>query len=530
MAVFPRYPGRFVLLLALCVGLVVSAGAQQRSPALDEPSVVYRPANFREGGSYPLVVFLPYTGGTASDQARAFGVAPGRQRDYFVMLPPGRFVRSDYLPNFTQFVSWVEERVILDIRAVVREFPVDPDQVYLAGYSLGGDLSWALGVRNADEISGMVMAGTRASYPISAGDLDLFSRRRHRIAMLIGNRENPDRYQGINRARATVEGAGLEVFYREYNGGHSIPPRTLLQQALSHVLAGQVARVAEQPRPAVPREQGRRGSEPMTPTGAPATTGDGSPPLVAGGSERLPGEIDIDWSFLHVAPTGFAELRYMPPAVFSRTTESLSGLHRAALSYEVLFGNLWLSGSTEYYSARTTTGMRVAHVPQRLTVGAFGTPGWGVGADWSWYSFFEASSATTAARRFALHGVLVHGGGPLALSGELTARIRAPLSLTRFALLDIANMELQYELEIADLVMIDAGVASYAEQNAPGDTLAELADNLDHLLRWNAGVAVRYPTRLRWGIAYTGETRRALSDSADASSRHLVQIQLGYLF
>lgn len=523
---------RRMSLLILTVFAAVSVEAQQRSASLDEPSVIYRPGNTQETRSYPLVVFLPYTGGTSRDQARAFGISPGRQRDFFVMLPPGRFVRTDYLPNFTRFVGWVEERVIPDIRSVIRDYPIDPDRVYLAGYSLGGDLSWAIAIRNADEIAGMVMAGTRASYPVSAGDLSVIRQRRHRVAMLIGNRESPARYEGINRARGTIESAGLEVFYREYSGGHTIPPQRLLEEALTWVLAESALSVADLPDQDQPSDDAATGRPTATaPQNDPVagSAGDG-PPVVQGQPERAAVQLDIDWSFLYTRPSGFAEILYMPPAVFSQSGNISSGLHEATLAYEVFFGTLWISGSTGYSSARTTTGLRIAHVPQHVMIGTYGTPSWGIGADWSWYSFFEGSPETTAARRFALRAALAHGGGPLPLDGQLTARVRAPLSIAGLELLDVVNGELSYEVEIAEVVNIDLGVASFAEQNAPASTLTELAGSLDHVVRWRTGVTVRYPTRLRWGLVYNGEARRDLEQTTSASTRHLFQIQLGFLF
>jgi pimeloyl-ACP methyl ester carboxylesterase len=502
-----RPPGRFLLLTTIGLLTVSVLSAQVRSAALDEPSLLYRPANFREGELYPLVVFLPYTGGAAQDQARAFGITPGRQRDFFVMLPPGRFQRADYLPDFNSFVGWVEDRVVSDIESVVSSYSVDPEQVVLAGYSLGGDLSWALTVRNPMLIRGAVMAGTRASQPAGNAELSTLSRRDARIAMVIGNRESDTRYEGINRARVRADSAGISVLYREYNGGHSIPPRSVLQEALRFTLSADAESIAER--------EASRGEVP------PADYED----------DRLePGGTLIDWSFLFRPPAGFVEIRYLPPLVFSQGGDVASGLHRFDIDYQVNPVGIRISGSTGYASTLTTSGLRLAHIPQRIVVGVDGDASWRVGVTWSWYSFFEGSPETAASRRFALIGGTSHGGGTLPLAGVAAASVRAPLSLTAFRLLDVANLELSYELSIADSVIVDLGLASFAEQNQPAATLQELADRLDHVVRWQVGLAVRYPTRLRWGLTYTGESRRRIIVSGDSAVRHLVQLQLGYLF
>ena len=119
------------------IGLGLSAVGQARSPYFDQVARIVPPHNYDSSRRYPAIVFLPYTTGTSEAQARSFGIPPGEQEEFVVILPAGRFNRDDYLPNFMQFVEWYEERLMKDLNAALSQVSIDPGRIYLAGYSLG---------------------------------------------------------------------------------------------------------------------------------------------------------------------------------------------------------------------------------------------------------------------------------------------------------------------------------------------------------------------------------------------------------
>lgn len=220
----PRWrAARFVclpLLLYILVAATVSAQTQPRPGFLDEPVRVVLPESYREGREYPLVVFLPYTGGSAEtfhDRLAREAVLP----EAIMLFPAGTPTRDDYLPDFWSFILWYEERLMPEIERVRASYAIDDDAVVLAGFSLGGDLAWALGMRNPEIFSGAVMAGTRTSYPPNDAALATMRERGYRAALIIGTQELPARIDGIRMARSTLDGASVTHRYAEFAGGHS---------------------------------------------------------------------------------------------------------------------------------------------------------------------------------------------------------------------------------------------------------------------------------------------------------------------
>ncbi len=128
--------------------------AQSRAAFLGEPAEFLAPSALQGGKRYPLIIFLPYTGGTASDFYRRHeGFLPFEET--FIMLPKGRPSSADYLPNFRNFVKWYEERILADLTLALEKYPIDPERVVLAGFSLGGDLGRALSLRKPDVFQGV---------------------------------------------------------------------------------------------------------------------------------------------------------------------------------------------------------------------------------------------------------------------------------------------------------------------------------------------------------------------------------------
>lgn len=197
--------------------------AQTRAAYFDQPARVVLPDSYSSERSYPLLVFLPFTTGTAEQFFE-------RHRPYvpseevIVLLPPGRPQRDDYLPDFIRYIGWYEQMLLSQIEQVAREYSVDRDRIALGGFSLGGDLTWALMLRNPDLLAGAVMAGTRTSYPADRAALERLRSRNVRAAFYIGDRELTARISGIQRAYDTLQQAGIASTLRVVDGAHVSGP------------------------------------------------------------------------------------------------------------------------------------------------------------------------------------------------------------------------------------------------------------------------------------------------------------------
>lgn len=228
---------RAALATAIALLAVASTASAQTRPAyFDEPSVVEPIGYIAPGTRAPLLVLLSPTDSPSSDSLpepleRAVPL-PG----YFVMRTPGRPSRSDYLPRFGSFVGWLEARVLADLDRAVREHPVDPERVYLVGFSLGGDTAWALLARQPSRFRGALVMGSRSSARLRGSAGEILRARGARVAFVMGTSDDRPRQDGIRRAFTRAQQARIASQLFELAGGHQIPDPATYLRALSFML------------------------------------------------------------------------------------------------------------------------------------------------------------------------------------------------------------------------------------------------------------------------------------------------------
>ncbi|MFW5828268.1 MAG: hypothetical protein ACOCU4_09250 [Alkalispirochaeta sp.] len=465
---------------------------------LNRRAEVVLPVGYNRTTDYPVFVVLPPTGLEASRVAQYLGLDPGRQEDFILIFPAGRPTRDEYLPDFLTFVEWYEERVLSELDSVLENYSADPNRIYLGGYSLGGDLSWALSVRNPELFAGAVIAGSRTSHPVEEAALETLRNRGFRGSFLIGDREDPARYNGINRSRTAFNNAGIEHQYREYSGAHVIPPPEIFQNEIAYVT--QVTSLPDPTTPAVPSDAARAAL------------------------------------FSHTSRDRFA-LRFALPAElnadgFSRPTET-----EVAFRAEWPWERMYLRTTAGYTNSRRTSGTSENILDQDLLV-AGGTPRHmiGVGFGWDWSRGFSDGDSLHQFDLIAVHGMrnpwIIPAGriDPLRVDMLTLLRYRLPRGIAENpATEQLLNLELEYLLRIADWVVVDAGAGSYTVQNRPVDTLSQLSSAVDHRLEWRLGAGLRAPSPLLWRVGYRGIGERALPDG-DRSYRDLWTLTLEFSY
>ncbi|AFG38605.1 putative esterase [Spirochaeta africana] len=495
----------------LMICAVLPVFGQARSRYFDQPAQIVPPRDYDSSRRYPAIVFLPYTTGTAAAQARSFGIPPGEQDQFVVILPAGRFTRDDYLPNFIQFVEWFEERLLQDLDTAKQNISIDPDRVYLAGYSLGGDLGWALTARNPQRFAGAVMAGTRASYPMTEGSRRNLSANGYRGAFLIGDREDTNRSLGIERAHALLDDEGIETMFRTYRGGHQIPPRELLQESVAFVTTASVA---------------------ADWTGGPGDTRRSSAPAAGSGVNW---ERALDIVALRT-PTQHFGLRWEPGFEIGAAGFQRSPWHAGSLRAEGLFDDIYLRGVTSVESRRTSGQFRQTAIRQEAAL-AYGRGAlWGAGITWDWNRWMSTSNedleelGSDALREFAISGFWIHPRRMRDIpSSVLELRYSVPRTLRPFIPQHVFNAELRYRLHVTDRILLQAAAGSSTEQNRPFTSTDQLDTGLDHVLSWQAGIGARIPGPFRWHLLHHGRWVKPLQGDPlgyDASWRFALE----YLF
>ncbi|MFP4509751.1 MAG: hypothetical protein ACLFNQ_06440 [Spirochaetaceae bacterium] len=402
-----------VLCSAVVLLCAVSNGAyaQTRSAVFDTPSRIVLPEDYSTDSVFPVVVFLPYTNGDSEEQARAFGFRPGEHTGSVIVLPPGRFSTDDYLPDFLSFVEWYEERLLADLEELERSHSIDSARIVLAGYSLGGDLAWALSVRNPSLFAGAVVGGSRSSYPVGGGVLQELVENSFRGAFLIGAGDSPQRFDGLNLARTRLEDAGGEVLYREYPGGHVNPPVALAQEALIFSLGGD--------REAISSTVGAR-------IGTRRARGQTVGPSAGELTDRIILHADLPLDVTGRSSTGVA----------------LASENRIRVRGETLLPRWWLTGQLGYRAWRP---LRIGADEDRSTVHAMYSRAsvaygsdvlFGAGLEWNWEQWVTGTSSSASELSDIAHRpvlwlhVVDSGGRPYLPRFNASLGYRLPQTIT----------------------------------------------------------------------------------------------------
>lgn len=226
-------PGWCAGLFALLVCVLASPAAAQVRPAFfDQPSEVrVMGGNPAPGETLPVVVFLAATNGTSAGQLDWLGRAVPFAR-YIAVLPPGQPSTADYLPRFGSYVDWMEERLDTDLAALRERLPVDASRIYLCGFSLGGDTSWALLARRPELYRGAVVLGARSSARTRGNAAEVMRTRGVRVAFAIGSEDSDTRRTGIARTHQAMVAARVPSRLDTYPGTHTLPADPAVLTAL----------------------------------------------------------------------------------------------------------------------------------------------------------------------------------------------------------------------------------------------------------------------------------------------------------
>ena len=199
-------------------------------------SVVILPPGYEESKTYPVLIYLPYTGGTALGGYLTY-IPVMEIHPFILILPPGKGSTADHSwEGFSACIERYEDHIDEALAWIGEKRQIDEARIYVAGYSLGGDLSWALSVRNPERYRGAIMMGTRCSYRAGEPILEILRNRDFRAFFLTGTEELPARYDGMNQANQLLRSNNIQTMYREVPGGHTRANVREFKQALDFLL------------------------------------------------------------------------------------------------------------------------------------------------------------------------------------------------------------------------------------------------------------------------------------------------------
>lgn len=223
-------------------GAVIDSG-DDATPAASPPhpqkparsaSTLLSPA--RAPNDLPLVIVLPHTGGTAQGLF-AWVYPAGVSCECAILLIEGRGSAADYATNEAWAATLARyEAVITRELAALRSRGLRPRKILLAGFSMGGDMAWALNLRNPSLFDGGLVMGSRMSYRNPAA-IRTLRERQPRFFLTMGDQEQPARVQGMERARAWLAESGIAHEHHLTPGAHVAAPAALFEQGLRYLIA-----------------------------------------------------------------------------------------------------------------------------------------------------------------------------------------------------------------------------------------------------------------------------------------------------
>lgn len=209
--------------------------APARAATPPAPRRVVLPASFDSARAYPVVVMFPASSGTSESLFESYQPPDGA----IVVLSAGQGSPDDYRTgdNWTRTIARYDEQLRADLAALARERRVDTTRVVLAGFSMGGDLAWALALRNPQLVRGAVVMSSRASYRARPADLRTLAANGARFFLTIGGAEDATRRAGALAAARLLDSLEVANRYREIPGaGHARAPAEIWEAALAFVL------------------------------------------------------------------------------------------------------------------------------------------------------------------------------------------------------------------------------------------------------------------------------------------------------
>ena len=255
--------------LALAVSVLSGAGCYRATTApapAEATGRVVLPPGYDPSRTYPVVEILPPTGNTAEALLQIYlsRVGLGRlyredpERQIAALLPylvpdagadhptppvfilaSGRGNAADYrtAAAWSRTIARYEQQVRADLRAVAARHRVDTSRFVVAGFSMGGDLAWALTLRNPDLLHGAIVMASRASYRPSDAGAAAPALRRARFFLTMGAADDPTRRRLALAAAALLERLGVAHEFRMIEGaGHEPAPVATFAEALRYVL------------------------------------------------------------------------------------------------------------------------------------------------------------------------------------------------------------------------------------------------------------------------------------------------------
>ncbi|MES0488725.1 MAG: alpha/beta hydrolase-fold protein [Leptospirales bacterium] len=213
-----------------------------------EDSFALLPPDFdiKRAEKYPVLITLPYTGGGGADFIRSYLYNAWPYADkgkfewskahryftkthfeknntrFIILIPPGSGAKRDH--DWTGFMASIdryERRIAENLALLKQNYNADTSRVVLSGYSLGGDISWALALKYPGRYFGAIIMGTRIGYR-NRKAYNILKKTGFRFYIGMGEFELEHRKKGNSEGRKILDQHKISYIYKTIPaGGHT---------------------------------------------------------------------------------------------------------------------------------------------------------------------------------------------------------------------------------------------------------------------------------------------------------------------
>ena len=177
-------------------------------------TVVILPGSYNPENTYPALVLLPWTGGRSVAIFDGYLAAQYEARTsnpFIVILPSISSSSAAYASSgaWNATIRRYENLVKRELSNLTQKYSIDESRVALGGPSLGGDLSWALSLRNPDLFRGAIVIGSQSTYR-DAASMSQLAANDSRFFMIIGQQDIGRRVSGMRNAVQQLANHGVD--------------------------------------------------------------------------------------------------------------------------------------------------------------------------------------------------------------------------------------------------------------------------------------------------------------------------------
>ncbi|MEW6730470.1 MAG: alpha/beta hydrolase-fold protein [Acidobacteriota bacterium] len=173
----------------------------------------------------PLPMLIALHGETES----AFGMIDimrviAERHSLVLVAPQGKYFIGDGHYQWGRR-NEAEALVMQAIEQAKGKYSIDPNRIYLMGFSQGGYLSLTLGLSHPEIFAGAIAFSGRYLHSLVTATLEKARNRKFRVFIGNGERESPHILNNNNEAKQLLEQAGLTVNLKIFaETGHAYPP------------------------------------------------------------------------------------------------------------------------------------------------------------------------------------------------------------------------------------------------------------------------------------------------------------------